>query len=158
MALATGRFGLSVRRLLAFGVKIAWTDEEVDRLKELAAAPARSFDDRKAAIERYLKVSGLFGLMPLDAPEAGLGIVEENGRFGLAAAPAITAVAGPKVPDFFRLSAAQVRLAAGAKDDMVSLEDMTALDPGAVQWPGVGHNVHVEKPELVWDLFESMKA
>ncbi len=158
MALATGWFGLRVRRLLAFGVKIAWTDEEVDKLKALAAAPVKWFDDREAAIERYLKVSGLFGLMSPNAPEADIGVVEVGGRFRLAAAPAITAVAGPEVADFFRSAVGEVRLAAGGNDPLVRLEDMTALDPEAVQWPDVGHNVHFEKPELVWNLFESIKA
>lgn len=158
MALATGWFGLGVRRLLAFGVKIAWTDEEVDKLKGLAEAPVRWFDDRQAAIERYLKVSGLVGLVPPDAAEAAMGVVERDGRFRLAAAPAITAVAGPEVADLFRSAAAKIRLAAGAKDPLVRLEDMTALDPEAVRWPEVGHNVHVEEPELVWELFDSMEG
>ena len=40
----------------------------------------------------------------------------------------------------------------------VSLEHMTSLGPQAVPWPEVGHNIHVEKPELVWSLFESIDA
>ena len=158
LALATGWFGIEIRRLLAFGVKIVWADEEVAKLKGLASAPVKWFDNRQEAIERYLKVSGLFGLMRPDAPEAETGVIEANGRFRLAAAPGITAAAGPDVADLFRVSTANVRLAAGANDPMVGLEDMTALDPEAVQWDAAGHNVHFERPELVWSLFESIET
>ena len=40
----------------------------------------------------------------------------------------------------------------------VSLEDMTSLDPQAVLWPEVGHNVHVEKSDPVRNPFESIRA
>lgn len=154
IALATGWFGVSVERVLAFGMKIAWTGEEVDKMKQIAAAPLRWFDTRDEAIDRYLKVSGLIGLVDPGSPEAAVGIREENGRFALASDPWINAAAGPAVAPFVEAAAAPVRIAAGENDPMVSLADMTPLDPDAAILPGVGHNAHVEKPELIWKLFE----
>ena len=154
MALATGWFGVSVRHVFAFGVKIGWTTDEVAQMKGLAARPARVFDGRAEAAERYLRVSGLAGPAGPDAPEALAGIVEAEGGFRLAADQRIYAAAGPAVGDLYRAAAAPVRLAAGEADPMVSLAEMQALDPRAVLLPGLGHNCHVEAPERVWEQFE----
>ena len=158
MALATGWFGVAVRRVFAFGVKIGWTEAEVAQMKGLAAKPARVFDSRAAAAARYLRVSGLAGLVEPGAPEALAGIVEAEGGFRLAADPRIYAAVGPAVGDFCRAAAAPVRLAAGDADPMVALAEMQALDPHAALLPGLGHNCHVEAPERVWALFEESLA
>ncbi len=156
MALATGWFGVNVKCVLAFGVKIAWTDGEVSRLKDLSARPVRWMDDRDEAVERYLKVSGLFGLVPPEDPLAAVGIAEENGRFRLAADNAINAVAGPELAAFYHAASCPVRLAAGERDPMCSLSDMRGLDPEAVVFEGLGHNCHVERPEAIWNLLGEM--
>jgi len=154
MALATGWFGVSVRHVFAFGVKIGWTAQEVAQMKGLAARPARVFDSRAEAVERYLRVSGLAGLVDPDAPEALAGIVEAKGGFRLAADQGIYAAVGPAVNDFYRAAAVPVRLAAGEADPMVSLAEMQTHDPQAALLSGLGHNCHVEAPERVWELFE----
>ncbi len=154
MALATGWFGVSVRHVFAFGVKIGWTADEVAQMKGLATRPARVFASRAEAAERYLRVSGLAGLVDPGAPEALAGIVEAEGGFRLAADQGIYAAVGPAVGDFYRAAAAPVRLAAGEADPMVSLAEMQALDPQAALLPGLGHNCHVEAPEQVWEQFE----
>ena len=155
MALATGWFGVSVNSVLAFGVKIAWTGEEVAKLHRIAAAPPRLFGTREEAVERYLKVSGMIGLIAPDSAAARSGVTGSEGQYRLASDPAINAVAGPEVAEFFNAARAPVRLAAGAGDPMVSLEDMTALDPDAVCVDGAGHNLHLEKPEALWALLET---
>lgn len=158
LALATGWFGIQVRRVLSFGVKLAWTDEEVGKLKGVAAAPVKWFGDREGAIERYLKVSGLYGLVDPATPEAAIGIVEEDSRFRLAAAQSASAAAGPDVTDFCRVARARYRLGAGANDHMVTLDQMTAVDPDAVAWPECGHSPHIERPDLVWGTFQSIEV
>ena len=154
MALATGWFGIGVRHVFAFGVKIGWTAEEVARMHRLAAAPARVFDSTAEAAGRYLRVSGLAGLVDPESPEAQAGVVEADGGFRLAADQGIYAAVGPAVAGLFDAAAAPVRLAAGEADPMVGLAEMQALDPRAVLLPGLGHNCHVEAPERVWELFE----
>ncbi len=150
MALSTGWFGVSVRHVFAFGVKIGWTADEVTQMKGLAAGPARVFDSRAEADARYLRVSGFAGLVGPGAPEALAGIVEAEGGFRLATDQGVYAAVG----DFYRAAAAPLRLAAGEADPMVSLAEMQTLDPQAVLLPGLGHNCHVEAPERVWELFE----
>ncbi len=154
MTLATGWFGIKVRHVFAFGVKIGWTADEIAQMRGLAARPARVFGSRAEAVERYLRVSGLAGLVDPGAPEALAGIVEAEGGFRLAADQGIYAATGPAVGDLHRAASAPVRLAAGEADPMVSLAGMQALDPDAALLAGLGHNCHVEAPERVWELFE----
>ena len=154
LALATGWFGVRVRRVFAFGVKIGWTADEVAQMHGLAARPARVFGTYAEAAERYLKVSGLIGLVDSDSPEARAGVAEADGGFRLAADQGIYAAVGPAVAEFYRAAGAPVRLAAGEDDPMVTLAEMQALNPQAALLPGLGHNCHVEAPERVWDLFE----
>jgi len=156
MALATGWFGVTVRKVLAFGVKIQWSADEVAAMKQLAQKPAKLFDDRDQAIDRYLKVSGLIGLVDPSSDQAAFGIAEENGQFRLASSASITAAVGPSVASFMQAAEAPVRLAAGDKDPMVSMDDMIPLDPDAILWPGIGHNAHVERPDLVWAAFNEL--
>lgn len=154
MALATGWFGVTVSQVVAFGIKIRWTAEEVAKLHQLARAPVRWFDGRAEAVDRYLKVSGLIGLVAPDAPAALSGVREEGGRFRLASDPAINAAAGPAVEDFVAAMHAPLHLAAGAKDPMVTGDDMRAFRADAEVFPGIGHNVHVERPDLIWRMIE----
>lgn len=159
LALATGWFGVKVDRALTFGMKIAWTPDEVAKMKQLGSAPVRWFDKKEEAIDRYLKVSGLIGLVPADSNRADVGIHGESERFRLASDPAISAAAGPAVEPFFaaaKASGARLRIAAGEGDPMVRKQDMTAIDHEAAIISGAGHNAHVEKPDTVWALFASL--
>jgi pimeloyl-ACP methyl ester carboxylesterase len=155
LMLATGWFGLSVGHVLALGVKLRWSADDVARMASLADAPVRRFDDRNAAIERYLRVSGLNGLVAPQAEVASLGIVEEVVGFRLAADPRANGVGVPPIEDLIGVIKAPVHFAAGAADAMVSLDDMRRYDPMAETIPETGHNAHVERPDKVWALFKS---
>jgi pimeloyl-ACP methyl ester carboxylesterase len=152
--IGTGWFGPRVREVLAFGVKIDWTDDEVNKARELAARPARSFATRDEAVERYLKVSGLYGLVDPASDDAGAGVVGTDGGFRVAMDPRIYRAVGPSIERILRLCEAPLRLAAGARDPMVSLATMQRIDPAAIVFEGAGHNVHWEAPELVWRFVE----
>lgn len=153
LMLATPWFGLKVRGVFAFGIKVDWSAEELARRRQFAAAPVRWFETRREAVERYLKISGQFGVVDPGAPAAQSGIAEENGRFRLAADPRIAGGGDPPDIRLVRAAAtAPVRLAAGETDAMVPLADARALDPAAQAIPGAGHNAHVERPQAVWEL------
>lgn len=154
MALATGWYGVRVRHVVAFGIKIRWTDDEVAKLHQLARGPVRWFDSRAEAVDRYLKVSGLIGLVAPDSPIALSGVREEGGRFRLASDTGINAAAGPAVADFVKAMQAPLSLGAGSKDPMVTREDMLAFHPDPDIFDGVGHNVHVERADLIWRMIE----
>jgi pimeloyl-ACP methyl ester carboxylesterase len=153
LILATPWFGLKVRGVFAFGIKVNWSADELERRRKFAVTPVRWFETRNEAIERYLKVSGQFGLTDPASPAAQSGIVEEDGRFRLAADPRIAGGGDP--PDIRAIRAAvtaPVCLAVGEKDAMVPLSDARALDPNAAVVADAGHNAHVERPQTVWDL------
>ena len=126
--------------------------------RKLAATPARRFETRDQAVERYLKVSGLAGLVDPDSPTAAAGVVEEDGAFRLAADPRAAAVAGPPIADLIAGARAPLRLAAGEQDAMSPLAVMGRFDHEAAQLPALGHNAHVEAPEAVWRAFAQFAA
>jgi pimeloyl-ACP methyl ester carboxylesterase len=155
MMLAGGWFGIGVKRVVAFGVKLVWTDEEVAKAQGLARAPVRWFAARDEAIERYLRISGLKGLIDPSSPEAAIGIVAEEGRFRLAADPRINGVVGVPLDRVIAAMRAPLRLAAGRHDPMVTLDQMRGFDPQAAIIAGAGHNPHVEAPQALWRIVEN---
>lgn len=151
-ALATGWYGVRVQNVVAFAVKIRWTAEEVAKLAQLAAAPVRWFNNEGEAVERYLKVSGLAGLLDVESAQAKGGVREEGGRFRLAADPRTNGAAGPDVAELLKAVRVPMRLAAGSKDPMVEREHMVPFDPRAIILEGLGHNAHVEDPQRIFSL------
>jgi pimeloyl-ACP methyl ester carboxylesterase len=154
LMLATAWFGIGVSHVLALRVKLRWSADDLTKMTSLAAAPVRWFDDRHTALERYMRVSGLRGLVDLGSPIAAAGVQEESGRFRLAADPRASCVGVPPIDDLMHVLEARVRFAAGAADTMVSLDDMRRHDPHAAIIADCGHNAHVEQPEKVWQAFE----
>jgi pimeloyl-ACP methyl ester carboxylesterase len=59
---------------------------------------------------------------------------------------------GPSIAALLRLATAPLRLAAGDRDPMVTLQQMRRVDPAARVFPGVGHNAHWEAPDQVWSF------
>ncbi|MGC1302642.1 MAG: alpha/beta hydrolase, partial [Caulobacteraceae bacterium] len=152
LILATGWFGVTVEHVVTIGMKMNWTAEEAAKMGR--PYPVRWFDTRGAAAERFLLVSGLAGKTTADARMVDRGIVEEDGRWRLAADPLTVGVVGPETPDLIAAAKAAgttVRLACGTEDPLVRLEEMTPFDPHAVRLPG-GHNLHVETPAAVAGL------
>jgi pimeloyl-ACP methyl ester carboxylesterase len=152
MVLASGWFGVRVRKVVAFGVKIRWAPDEVPKLHALARAPAKLFDSKELAIERYLKVSGLFGLVGADNAMAQSGVREHDGKWRLAADPMINAAAGPELAPIMRAMQSPLRLAAGSKDPMVNVADLAPFDARAQIVEGAGHNAQVERPAELWQM------
>ena len=103
-------------------------------------------------IERYLKVSGLFGRVDPASEMAASGVRAEAGQWRLAADPAINAVAGPALAPVIAAMQAPLRLAAGSEDAMVSAADMQAFDRQARLIEGAGHNAQVDQPAALGRL------
>ncbi len=154
MVLATGWYGVDIGEVIAIGVKMSWTDDERDQAARLAQAPSRRFESRDQAIDRFLRVSGLAGLVDPGSPVAASGIVEDDGAWRLAADNRTALVAGRDTAEIYRLARghANVVLAAGAGDAMVPEDELRALSPDAIVLDGLGHNAHVEDPQRIWSL------
>lgn len=154
MVLASDWFGFTVTSAIAVGVKIGWSDAELAQADKLAAAPVRWFESRDEAAERFLRVSGLGGLVEPDSPVVTNGIVEGDGQWRLAADNRTALVAGADTAEVYRLARkhADVVLAAGAEDWMVPADEMRALSANAIVLANLGHNAHVEDPARIWSL------
>lgn len=141
-----------VRAAVGVGIKVDWTDEELARAAALAARPPAWFDTFGDAAARHLRVAGLDGLLPPGDAAVAAGVVEVDGRFRLALDNAAFGVGEPGVAELLAAARGPVVLARGEHDAMVSADRLRALDPAAVDLPGLGHNVHVEAPAAVWSL------
>lgn len=146
----SGWFGPRVSAVIAFGVKIEWTEAEIDKARDMARRPAPVFATHEEAALRYLKISGLAGLAAPDSATAVAGVLGGDGRYQAAMDPRAYGAVGPSIAGLLRLAAAPLRLAAGERDPMVTLEQMQRIDPAAEVFPGVGHNAHWEAPDRVW--------
>lgn len=152
-----GLYGPPVNDVAAFGVKIVWSADEIAKAREMAARPAKTFATRDEAIERALKLAGLFGLADPDSDVATSGVVADGAGWRVAMDARVYGAVGPSVPDLLRL-VPRLRLAAGDKDPMVALADMQAIDPAARVIAGAGHNAHWEAPAAVWDFVNKKDA
>ena len=143
---------LELRAVVALGVKVAWTAEELAKAQELAAKPPAAFACREAAAKRFLLVSGLTGLVGTDHPAVERGITSDGGEWRLTADPATIGLGAPDMRGLLAAAEGRVVLARGEHDPLQTTEQLRELDPSAVELPGLGHNAQVEDPAAVWRL------
>ena len=142
----------SVAAVVAFGVKVDWPEEHVAAAARMAARPVAHHPTREEAVERYLKLAGLVGLVDPADPGTDAGVVEEPEGWRVAQDPATFGVGVPDVAGPLAGAACPVVLARGERDPMVSEDHLRALVPEPVTLRGLGHNAHVEDPVAVIDL------
>jgi pimeloyl-ACP methyl ester carboxylesterase len=147
--LGSGWYGVDVERVVALGVKIDWTDDEVSRAQAMSRRPPQVFGSALEAADRHLKLAGLRDLLDPADPVAKAGTRVVDGGWIAALDPRAFGAVGPSVETILSRSAAPLRLAAGSTDPMVGLESMRRVDPDAVLIDGAGHNAHWEAPDPV---------
>ena len=147
-AMAPGR----VRRVVGLGIKVDWPAEDAARAAALADRPVATYDTRAEAADRFLKVSGLAGLVGPDDPVVDSGVVGEGNGWRLAQDPRTFGVGVPDMAGLLAAAGCPVVLARGEHDPMVSHEQLAALVDDPVTLPGLGHNAHVEDPPAVLAL------
>ena len=155
LALASGRFPAAVQAVIGLGIKVVWTDDDLDRAQAAAHRPSAWYASRDEAAARYLRVSGLTGLLPADDPAVDAGLREQDGRWRLAMDPGAFAVGAPDMAQLLARSQAPVTLARGEHDPMNTNEQLAQLGAPTVTLPGLGHNAHVESPELSIALLDA---
>lgn len=147
--LASGLFGPVPARVIALGVKTDWTEDEVTGAQALATRPVRAFATEDEAQARYLKLSGLHGLVTPEAPEAEAGIRQQAEGWAPAMDPRVFSAVGPDIPALLAACRAPLQLVAGTEDPMANPETMRRIDPAARLLPGLPHNAHVADPGAV---------
>jgi pimeloyl-ACP methyl ester carboxylesterase len=153
LTLATGLFGVRVTAVVGVGIKVTWSERDLEWIRMSVSRPVAWFDTREEAAERFLKLAGLPAATGPDSALARSGVVEEAGRFRLAMDPASPEVGAPPMDELIRQAkGATVRLACGDGDRLTSVGELRRHDPDAVEFPGLGHNAHVEDPQAVWNL------
>jgi pimeloyl-ACP methyl ester carboxylesterase len=147
LALADGRFPVPVQAVIGLGIKVVWTDSDLDRAQAVARRPPAWYHSRDDAAARYLRVSGLAGLLPADDPAVDAGLCQQDGQWRLTMDPGAFAIAPPDMPQLLARSRATVTLARGEHDPMNTDDQLTELGAATVTLPGLGHNAHVQSPE-----------
>ncbi|HKR71809.1 MAG TPA: alpha/beta hydrolase [Streptosporangiaceae bacterium] len=155
LALASGSFGLQVRAVIGLGIKVVWTREDLDRAESVARRPLSWFSSRDEAAARYLRVSGLAGLVNAGDPAVDAGLRNSGGQWRLAMDQATFAVGAPDMRYLLARSQAPVTLARGEHDPMNTDEQLAALGVPTVTLPGLGHNAHVEDPRTSIALLDA---
>ena len=149
LTLAGRSFDVTVDAVVGVGIKVTWTDDELAKARALAERPVNWFPTREQAASRYLRVSGLAGLLTPDDAAVEPGLREEDGRWRLAMDSAVFGVGAPNMPRLLAETRARVILARGEHDPMVTDDQLTRLQATRVTLPGLGHNAHVEDPAAV---------
>lgn len=146
-----------MQAVIALGIKVAWTGDELDGARALAHRPPAWFATSDEAAARYLRISGLAGLLDAAGPAVDAGLQEHDGRWRLAMDPGAFAVGAPDMPQQLARSQAPVTLARGEHDAMNTDEQLTRLGVPAITLPGLGHNAHVENPHLASTLLDPQR-
>lgn len=138
-----------VTKVVGLGIKVSWSDDDVARARALANQPPAAFLTREEALDRFLKVSGLVGLVeePLDR-----AVVETVQGWRLAQDPATFGVGVPDLRRLVDTVRCEVVLARGEHDRLVSHAQLAELVADPVTLPGLGHNAHVEDRDAVLAL------
>jgi len=157
LALASGAFTVPVQAVIGLGIKVAWTQEELDRAQAAAHRPPAWFTSRGEAAARYLRISGLAGLLAAADPAVDAGLVEEHGRWRLAMDPGAFAVGAPDMTHLLARSQAPAMLARGEHDPMNTDEQLARLGVPVVTLPGLGHNAHVESPRVASTVLDPFR-
>lgn len=146
-----------VERVVALGVKVSWPPEDAARAMAVAERPVATYDTRAEAVDRFLRVSGLGGLVDADDPVIADAVVDreaagEGSGWRLAQDPRTFGVGVPDMTGLLGSVSCPVVLARGEHDPMVSHDDLAALVGDPVTLSGLGHNAHVEDPAAVLAL------
>jgi pimeloyl-ACP methyl ester carboxylesterase len=148
-----------VRRVVGLGIKVSWPPEDAARAAAMAERPVATYDDRAQAVDRFLRVSGLAGLIAPDDPMVDGAVVDrdaagEGSGWRLAQDPRTFGVGVPDMEGLLAAVNCPVVLARGEHDPMVTHEQLGALVDRPVTLQGLGHNAHVEDPAAVLALLD----
>ena len=139
-----------IRRVVGLGIKVAWTDAELDRAAALAARPVGWYATRAEALERHRRISGVGALVPESVASSGIRV--DGSRWRLALDSKAFGIGAPDMEALLAACPVPTTLARGEHDPMVSHDQLADLVPDPVTLAGLGHNAHLEDPDAVYAL------
>lgn len=139
---------LPVDRVFGLGIKVAWSDAELERLAAVSQRQPRLFEHEAEAREQHRRQCGLE--CDPSSPLLDRGTARDGGQWRTVMDQAAFAVSRPPMADLLSAAPCPVHLACGEQDAMVSIEQLSALDPTACRIDGAGHNAMVDDPDAVW--------
>jgi pimeloyl-ACP methyl ester carboxylesterase len=152
IALAAG--ALPVRSVFGLGIKVDWTDAELERFAGLAARSPKLFDSEAEALAQHGRNCGL-GQVPPESPLLARGAAMQDGKWRAAMDMAAFAVERPRMAELVAAARCPVRLACGEGDAMITAERLRDFDAKAFAIPGAGHNAMIDAPGAVWDWLQA---
>lgn len=158
ICLASGFFRPMVKSVVSVGVKISWPEEDVQGMAKVAAKGVRWFDTREEAAERFLRQSGLVGIVDTTHPSVAVGIAEVDGRWRVSQDPATFAQRPVDMAGLMAAARCPVVLGAGEHDAMVSKSELAGFTDDPRIAVGVGHNAQVESPAWFASLIRDASA
>lgn len=154
LMLATGWFGIPVAHVLAVGVKIDWTEEELAAAAGTRDRQVKWYDSHDEAEARFVRLAGVGLAAASDPPLLARGVRSTRAGFRVAADPRAASIGAPPLRALMLSATASVRLACGESDTMVHVERLRHFDPGARVVAGCGHNAHIENPTALAKLLD----
>jgi pimeloyl-ACP methyl ester carboxylesterase len=137
LALAGDGFPVRPQAVIGLGIKVAWAGDELRRAQAVAQRPLAWYGSRDEAAARYLRVSGLAGLLPAGDPAVDAGLREQDGRWRLAMDRGAFAVGAPDMAGLLARCRAPVTLARGENDPMNTDQQLARLGVPTVTLPAL---------------------
>jgi pimeloyl-ACP methyl ester carboxylesterase len=136
------------QRVFGLGIKVAWTDAELERLTAVSQRQPKLFEQEADAREQHRRQCGLE--CDPASPLLERGTVREGDRWRTVLDQRAFAVSRPPMTELVAAASCPVHLACGDHDMLVSVEQLRALDRNARRIDGAGHNAMVDDPEAIW--------
>ncbi|MEM7095836.1 MAG: alpha/beta hydrolase [Actinomycetota bacterium] len=158
VCLASNVFRPVVQGVVALGVKVSWSDADVEGMAGVAAKGVRWCETRDEAVQRFLRNSGLAGIVDPDHPAVEDAVAEGEGGWRVAQDPMTFAQRKLDMAGLLSAAKCPVILGAGEHDAMCPESDLAVFTDDARIAPNAGHNVMVEDPSWVRGLIEEISG
>jgi pimeloyl-ACP methyl ester carboxylesterase len=141
-------------RVFGLGIKVDWTEKELERLAVLALRQPRLFDSEADALAQHRRQCGLD--CDIGSPLLNRGIVRIDNCWRTAMDPAAFAVELPAMNELVAAARCPFHLGCGEHDAMVTVDRLRRLDPAVACIPSAGHNAMVDDPGAVWEWMDKV--
>ena len=158
ICLGSGFFRPTVLGVLGLGIKVSWTDDDVERMAAVAARRVRWVETKDEAVERFLRNAGLTGVVGPDHPAVKNAVVQGPAGWRVAQHPLTFAQRALDMAGLLAAAQCPVVLGAGADDAMCPASDLAAFTDDPRIADDAGHNVQIERPEWVVEQIEALAA